>query len=303
MSGSIDNRAASFQHVTAIVNPLSRVPHERIERAFARHAPREAVVRLIPSIAARDAIDITRKIRDEVDLVVAVGGDGTVSEVASGLIGSATPLAIVPAGSTNIVARELGIPANTDQAVALIFTHHRLVRRDLGRCGDRVFLHIAGAGFDARFFARTDNALKRRIGWLAYLPAAVEAWQEHPTQFAITADDQVFELAAQAILIANGGSVIHPRIRLHPGIFADDGWLNVLAVPASPLDAAAAGVAALAGDSRSPWTSIAQCREAIVSATPSVPLQLDGDVVGETPASFNILPGALEIVAPRLRGI
>ncbi|MGI9252694.1 MAG: diacylglycerol/lipid kinase family protein, partial [Thermomicrobiales bacterium] len=169
--------------VVAIVNPNTRRAPDLVERALRGACPADVSCAIRYSESPGHATELARTHAKSCDLIVAAGGDGTVSDVAAGLLGSHVPLAILPAGSTNIVAQELGIPADLSAAARLIFTPHGLLRRDIGLCGDRVFLHMAGAGFDAHFFDRSDRELKRRVGWLAYLPAAASALGEAPASY------------------------------------------------------------------------------------------------------------------------
>ena len=104
----------------------------------------------------------------------------------------------------------------------------RLRAIDIGRSEDRSFVHIAGAGFDAALFQGASPVWKRRLGWFAYLPAAVTALRLPPSDVRITADGAVFEARSSLVLIANGGSAIAPQFRIYPGITVDDGWLDVL---------------------------------------------------------------------------
>ena len=245
--------------------------------------------------------DLAREAADAgADLVVAVGGDGTVADVATGIRGSGVPLGIVPAGSTNIIARELGIPRRPLAAAALLFGAHRLVTLDVGRCGDRSFLHMAGAGLDSRFFARTNPALKRRVGWLAYVPPAAGALRLPPARFTIRADGKVMEVTSSLVLVANGASIVSPSVRLHPATRADDGWLDVLVFTATgPLPIARTlGRLATLSLARSPFLLRLKARRVELQSDPPLPIELDGDVVARTPATFGIEPAALRVVAP-----
>jgi diacylglycerol kinase family enzyme len=124
---------------------------------------------------------VTRQaIAEGAAMTVAVGGDGTVAAVATALYGMGLPLGIIPAGSTNLTARELGIPTDPAATVALLFGPQRHVRLDVGLCGNLCFLHMAGAGLVSRMFAAANPARKRQIGWLAYVPPALHALPPSP---------------------------------------------------------------------------------------------------------------------------
>lgn len=286
--------------VTVVVNPATRRDAATAVAAIRRAAPADTDLRFVETRGPGDAIGQTRHAARASGVVVAVGGDGTVADVATGLRGSGVPLGIVPAGSTNIIARELKIPTDPLAAAALLFGHHRLARRDLGICGDRVFLHMAGAGFDSRFFDGTDPRLKRRVGWVAYVPAAARSLRMPPVRFSIVVDDQRIEVTSALVVVANGGSIISPRLRLNPLIRSDDGLLDLLiftATGAVPLARTLASLLSLRLH-QSPYVVRIPARTVEMTAHPPLAVQLDGDVVDRTPVRFTIDPAAIDIVAP-----
>jgi len=121
-----------------------------------------------------DAIDLAREAAlDGIDVVAALGGDGTVNEVANGLVGSDAALAIVPAGMANVFARSLGIPADPVEATGWLLEHARDAPRQvsLGRAGDRYFLVSCGVGFDAAIVREVERnpRAKRRAGDFFFL--------------------------------------------------------------------------------------------------------------------------------------
>ena len=289
-----------FHRVAVVVNPATRFGAAEIIAILQDVTPPTTKLDVQLTAAPGEAIRLARAAVPAADLVVAAGGDGTVADVATGILGSGTPLGIIPTGSTNIVARELGIPRGPRDAARLLFSPHRLARIDVGRHGDRVFLHMAGAGFDSRFFARADRNLKRRVGWVAYLPAAIASLRLPPSRFTIIADGRETAVTSPLVVVANGSSIITPALHLHPKIRFDDGWLDVLAFTATaPEDIALtiAQVATMTLD-RSSFLFNTRAREVTLHAEPPLPVQLDGDVVDPTPATFSVEPAALAIVAP-----
>lgn len=288
------------RRVVAIVNPATRRDPEPIIALLRDLAPAGTVVDVWRTTGAGTTTQIAHRSLPGADLMVAVGGDGTVAAVASAIDGSGIPLGIVPAGSTNIIARELGIPTNARAAVTLIYGEHRHHDLDLGVCGDSRFLHMAGAGLDSRLFAATNPGLKRRVGWLAYLPAGARNLFTSPVRFTITADETTIEVVSPLVLVANGGSVIAPGLTLYPGIRKDDGMLDVLIfTPHGPIQIVRTlGRAATRGLAHSPYVLRIPVRRVEITSDPPIPIQLDGDVVTMTPAVFEIRPGALRVLAP-----
>jgi len=290
----------SSREIVFIINPATRRTADKITHQIQTLKPPEIDVVIVHTKAAGDATRLARDAARTADLVVACGGDGTVAEVATGILGSGIPLGIIPAGSTNITGRDMGIPTRLPAAIRLLLGAYRLTAIDVGRCGDRCFLHMAGAGIDSRFFAQTDSRLKRRIGWLAYLPPAARAVRLPPARFDLTIEGRTSSVTSPLILIANGGSIITPRLRLDANIRRDDGLLDLLIFTADGVGSVTRTLGALMTMqlSRSAHLVRIQARQIAIDAEPSLPIQLDGDVVEQTPALFTIEPGALQVATP-----
>lgn len=295
--------AAAPRRIAAIVNPTSRGGAAGLERIVRQAAPVGVHVEVLTSNNPGDAVRLAHEASGWADRVVAVGGDGTVADVATGLVGRRVPLAIVPAGSTNIVAKELGLPVSRRASARIALRSTNVVARDLGRCGERCFLHMAGAGVDSHFFQHTDRQLKKRFGWVAYLPAALAAFQLPPARFSIRVDEERIEALTALVVVANGAAVITPNLRLHSAVASDDGWLDLLVFTATDPPAIAKTLALLAAGrlDDSPLLLTRKARQIDVAADPSLPVQLDGDVVARTPVSFSVVPGGIDLVRPEGR--
>lgn len=291
---------AHGQRVVVIVNPVTKGNVERIVRQLRIAAPEEVQLDIRWTEHAEHGGALAYSLRDEAAIMVAVGGDGTVAEVAAAIRGTNTLLGIIPGGSTNIIARELGIPVHVDRAIALLFNEHTVRTLDVGLCGGRAFLHMAGAGFDSELLDLTSSDLKRKVGWVAYLPAAVTALRTLPVRYTIRTPDTEINVVSPLVLIANGGSIIHPRIRLHSGIRKDDGLLDVLVITATtPVELARVlGRLATMNLERSPYLIHLKTTEVSVSTAHAVPVELDGDVVTQTPVTFTIDPAAIHVITP-----
>lgn len=286
--------------VAAIVNPSTRILAARLIAMLEAACPPGVALDIYRTTETGQAVRLAKAASTTASIVIAVGGDGTVADVVTGLAGTPAILGIIPAGSTNITAQELGIPARAADAATLIFSPHRVRVMDVGRCGDRRFLHMAGAGLDSHFFQRTSRALKRRIGWLAYLPAAIIALRQPAAQFTVEVDDQSLSVRSPLVLVANGGAIISPVFRLHPDVRSDDGWLDVLVFTASePLPVIRTIWGFVTGSlATSPYLVHLRGRSVWIGSEPGLPVQLDGDVVTQTPATFSIEPGGIGVVAP-----
>jgi undecaprenyl-diphosphatase len=242
-----------------------------------------------------------------VDVVVAVGGDGTVAALAHALAGTEVALGIVPAGTGNVVSRNLGVPRTPVDAARLIVAGHRR-RIDLGRMAGptgeaRTFVIACGVGFDAHVMRRTPPELKRRLGQPAYfLSAAALAAEIRNVDMRITADGVVHDVQAAEVLVTNMGQAMR-GIRPRREIRIDDGRLDLVVVRASsPLE----GLSALWEAFRHPgpedvpggrvrWLRIEEAR---IEAQIAQPVEADGDPAGRTPIAVTVAPGALSVCVP-----
>lgn len=291
--------------VVAIINPNTRTDDMQIRAALGQWLPEGVSLRMYDTRRDTPTQQLVRDVIGDADGVIACGGDGTVSEVAAAIEGRDVPMGIIPAGSTNIIAQELSIPASTSAAAALAFGPFAIHKMDIGTCNDQFFLHMAGTGLDSLTFEATDEALKRRIGWVAYVPAALKALREKANKYRITIDNEEHSVTSPLVLVANGSSIINSNFRIDNAIRSDDGKLDVLIVTANRphelamLIAHAANPMATLSDS--PWVIQRQASIVEVDSDTPQPIQLDGDVSAETPAVFGILPEAIGISVPAPR--
>ncbi len=236
-----------------------------------------------------------------VDVVAAFGGDGTVMEVARGLMGLETPLAILPGGTANLMSVELGIPKDLAEAVAVASDENsRIHAIDVGKVEDGFFLLRVGMGFPARKVEYADRKLKDKFGVLAYSLAAVRAVRAQPeADYRLTVDDKVFEVRTRACQVYNAGNMGMAGTAPVPGISVEDGLLDLLTLREK------AGLSLLAGGLEHSirhseelfdhW----QGRKICIEADPPQPVHVDGEMVGTTPVRMDILPKAIRVLVPQ----
>ncbi|WP_024286108.1 diacylglycerol kinase family protein [Cellulomonas sp. KRMCY2] len=174
-------------------------------------------------------------------IIVAVGGDGTVRAVAEGLVGTGIPMALIPMGTGNLLARNLDLPlSDQEDLLRIALTGHDetidvgwlTVERPDGSTddGEHLFLVIAGLGFDAQMVAGADEQLKKRLGWLAYFLASVKHLHDRRLRVRVTADGGPPEsMRLRTVLIGNCGR-LPGGITLLPDAVLDDGWLDLAAI-------------------------------------------------------------------------
>ncbi len=286
--------------ILVVVNPATRRGADQLIAAVQRHAPPGVELDVRRTVRDRPVADLIADRIGDASAIVACGGDGTVADVVTALDDSDLPVGIMPGGSTNVIARENRIPLQPDAAARLIFGEHRVARLDVGLSGHRRFLHMAGAGLDSRLFAATNPTLKRRLGWPAYVPAAIRNLLTRPVSFTITVDGTTIHLRSALVLVANGAGIVRPSLPIYPGLRRDDGLLDVIAfTPVGPIQIGRTLLRfATRSLDRSPYAVRLRGRQISLLTDPPIPYQLDGDVVGTTPTTFGVLPGAARLIVP-----
>ncbi|MEL7086306.1 MAG: methylglyoxal synthase, partial [Cyanobacteria bacterium J06597_1] len=251
------------------------------------------------------AADLTRQaIALHPDLVIASGGDGTVSEVASELVGSTIPLGVIPRGTANAFAASLGIPTT----ITPIRSACDVVLKDYTRAVDAATINgrhmvlLAGVGFEAETVERADREAKNRWGPLAYLFAG---WQQLNEQqlfdLEMEIDGNVKQFQAGAITIANAAP---PTSVLAQGIGSvtfDDGMLDVTIVTAaSKLEALRTllemfGAATIGSSVQSENAIHFQAKQVVLRTDPIQKVVVDGELIGTTPLAIGCLPQSLRV--------
>jgi YegS/Rv2252/BmrU family lipid kinase len=252
---------------------------------------------------AGDARDQARAAaRAGVDLVAAYGGDGTVMETASGLIGSGVPLAILPGGTANVLALQFAIPVNLEQACALVCANNTIQEIDVGQAGEHYFLARLSCGLEAAMIEGADRETKNRFGWLAYALAALQALSEPSVaRYTLALDGQTVEHEGVACIVANTGQVglLGTGAAMAPGISMSDGLFDILIVRQADLAALVELTTSMLAGSEAAQSLLRwQAREVNIQSDPPQSLQCDGEIIGLTPVSARILPSAVRVVVP-----
>ncbi|HJZ48081.1 MAG TPA: diacylglycerol kinase family protein [Roseiflexaceae bacterium] len=257
-------------------------------------------VDLRPTAGPGDGTQIAREAaRQGYHLVVAAGGDGTVNEVVNGLAGTETALAALPIGTVNVWVRELGLPLQPRAAAeALLNAQIRTI--DLGRAGDRYFLLMCGVGFDAAVTAEVRADEKRRFGALAYLLRAANlAGRFRGTPARITLDGR--KVRGRVLMIVLGNSQLYGGVvKITARASLDDGLLDVCIIKGNSLWSAPLRALSVVRRrySLDPEIEYHRAREIKISARRPLPVQVDGDHIGQTPMTFAAVPGALRALLP-----
>jgi YegS/Rv2252/BmrU family lipid kinase len=290
--------------VLLIFNPVAARTDPKVVTVVSRVFTREGWdVDVAGTTRPGHAAELARQgVADGVSLVAVYGGDGTTMQAVSGMIGTDVPIALIPGGTGNLLAGNLRVPRDPAAAAraAACGTPRRI---DLGRLerpeGPRYFAVACGAGFDAELMGRTSEEAKRRWRMGAYVAKSWEvAGELRVVPHTIWVDGRSLETQAAMVLVANCGELIPPFFRLREGIAPDDGAFDVVIVNASSMVEGMDAVwhiltGQVNGNQRLQFVRGAEVR--VDAATPR-PVQLDGELAGETPFRVTLLPKALGVI-------
>jgi diacylglycerol kinase (ATP) len=247
--------------------------------------------------------------------VVALGGDGTVHEVINGVAGEGVAggraagtgavVGVLPAGGGNDLARALGLPLDPLEAAHAVL-HARPRRMDLLRlraAGGRECLYAGagGMGLDAEAAQLANTRFRRVPGVARYVAAAIAAFREaRPLAVRLQADGDSYEFTAHLVAVANTPSY-GSGVRIAPAARIDDGWMDLAIVAPLRWSQVLDGLllALRDGDIRWPEMRRMRARKIRLQTDRPVIFHGDGEVLGETPVEIEVLPGHLEILAPR----
>jgi YegS/Rv2252/BmrU family lipid kinase len=230
-------------------------------------------------------------------IVLVAGGDGTINEVIQALAGTATAMGAIPLGTVNVWVRELGLPLDPAETVReLLLGQVRQI--DLGRVNGRYFLLMTGLGFDAEAVRAVEGPVKRRFGPLAFFAAgAVAALWMRGSRLRVRADGRTFE--TDAVLVTIGNTRLWAgAVQITHRATAADGLLDVCIFPGHSLLTRLRHLLLvfIRRHEDDPEVTYLQVRELLVAARPSLPLHVDGEPLGTTPARVEVVPGALRVL-------
>jgi len=257
----------------------------------------------MPTSAPGEATSLAREaVRQGADLVLVLGGDGTVNEVVQGLAHSNVPLGVLPGGTANVLAMELGLGSRSEAAarkLAAFEARPVALGRITGSFGSRYFLLMSGAGLDANIVYEVSAGLKNAAGKLAYWAAGFARFFQRVDQLEVSIDDKIHQCGfALVSRVRNyGGDLeIASGASLH-----DDHFEVVLFEGSNPLryawymlNVAAKRVQRIRG--------VRVLRAQHVEILTATPVQIDGEYLGRQAVSIEIVPGALRLLLPVKHG-
>ena len=277
----------------------------RADRPEVRHLVswvRDKGIDVVPRVTweTGDATRFAREaVSDGVTAVVAVGGDGTVNEVVNGLVGSRVPLGVIPVGTANDFARQMGIPTSIDHAMDVILRQPAR-EMDVGQVNGRVFLNVSTGGVGAETTAETSPAAKERLGPLAYaLTGLKKMGALRPRRGYFSGPG--FEYRGEWLIFAVGnGRVTGGGTAITPHASVRDGLLDVCIIEAMPrAEFARLTLLVRKGEHLGhPAVRYAQLPELTVESSRSMAVNVDGEPVNARRLVYRAIAGGLMVHVP-----
>jgi YegS/Rv2252/BmrU family lipid kinase len=294
-----------IKNIRIIINPAAGIGESILPIINA--SMKEAGIKWEASIThqAGDAIQFARAaVKEGIDALAVYGGDGTLREAISGLIGSEIPLVILPGGSANVMATELGIPFDLKEACTLL-SHGSLETKtiDVGQFDKRYFIVGISLGFEADVVKGADRETKNKIGIFAYLLSAVAALKKTKrTVYHLKIDGQEHEVQGLTCIITNTGNLGFSNISFDKHIDVSDGFLDVIVVRKVNLSLFKLMVVTLLKRERPDNLELVehwQGKDISVSSSPKQTVQCDGEILEKIPLHIKIIPGAIKVLVPK----
>ena len=234
---------------------------------------------------------------------VAVGGDGTIAGVASGLVNTGKPLVIIPSGTVNALARELHIPIGIQQAADWWVKNRQIRKIDVLQIQDRYFLLNVSVGVSASIMKEARREEIHKQGVFAFLRQALKRRSELPSyRFQVSIDGVVTYMRATELFIANSGALLGLKaFKIDPNADLDTGRMSICyARLRSIFDYVriALKLIAVPSDEQNELNCTDALKEVRIHANQPVPVQGDGEQVGATPVTITLVPHALQVVVP-----
>jgi YegS/Rv2252/BmrU family lipid kinase len=286
-----------MNNTLVILNPAARGDRARRQRARVETIAHGSVI--CPTSRSGEAETLARRAADEgFERIVAAGGDGTIHEVVNGLAGTGAALGLLPMGTMNVFATELGLPIHDLGLCWDIIQNGNTRLVDLPKANDKYFAQLAGVGLDAQVVKETSLALKRSFGPLSYLIQAAQIAARVPPRLSIESENASID-EGSFVLVGNGRlyggpfpffkNAVNNDGLLDVIVFKRLGYLEIIRYLQNVL---------FSSEINAPEVEYFQTSRLRVTSDQPVPVELDGELVGTSPVEFGVQKQLLRVLAP-----
>ena len=286
-----------MKKTVVILNPAARGERAHRLRSQVESITRGAV--LCATSHSGEAEVLARHAAAEgFERIVAAGGDGTINEIVNGIAGHDVALGLLPIGTMNVFATELGLPSNNLRACWEIIRQNRVRPIDLPSANGKHFVQLAGVGLDAQVVKETSRSFKRNFGPLSYLISAAQIASRQPPRLLIESENAAVE-EGSFVLVGNG-RLYGGRLPFFKQAVIDDGLLDVIVFKRLSYVEIIRYLqnVIFTPQITAPDVEYFQTKRLRVSSEEDVPVEVDGELIGSCPVEFRIRSGGLRVLAP-----
>src|SRR5438477_10922432 len=278
-----------------ILNPAAHSERAQRKRAHVESLARDCVVCATTRTGEAELM-ARRGVKEGFEKIVAAGGDGTINEVVNGLAGSNATLGLLPIGTMNVFANELGLPVSDLELCWKIILSDNTRVVDLARANEKFFVQLAGVGLDAQVVKETSAQFKRNFGPLSYLISAAQIAARKPPRLSIQSSEA--SVKEGSFVLVGNGRLYGGRFPFFKHAVIDDGLLDVIVFKSLGYLEIIKYLqdVVFSSDIRVPEIEYFQTRRLRVESDQSVPVELDGELVGNCPVEFSLFERSLRVL-------
>ena len=289
-----------FKNIHFIINPASGKEEPILNYISQAFADSNINWDLSLTKKGHSAAELAKKLIDKTDLVIVYGGDGCVTEVATALHGSCTPMAILPGGTANVMAKELDIPQDSRDALELLKDgNHQIKNIDMGTVNGKPFLLRVNMGIMADMILTADRKLKETVGQMAYGVTAVKTIAAaEEVSYKMIIDGKTIEETGVSLTITNSGNIGVGDLSMQPGISVTDGLLDIILLKdtdlSSLLKVAGSTLLRQKTDALMHW----RCKEVVISTKKAQQYIRDDCEETAKKLTIKMVPASIKILVP-----
>lgn len=285
-----------MNRICIILNPAAKSERAKGLSRKVQQIAKGAVIKYTEGPGDAEA-KAERAIQQGFDTIVAAGGDGTINEIVNGIDGANVNLGILPIGTINVFAIELGIPTQVEEAWQVI-QRGKVKAIDLATANDHRFVQLAGVGLDAEIVEKTDVQAKKMLGPLSYVLTATQVMTRKPPKLRIITEQSQI-LRGSFVLIGNGRFYGGP-FEIFKNARIDDGFLDVCVFEQMNPLAIARYLQGILTGSHTKFDDVKHFKttRVLIESDELVPVEVDGELLGHLPCEFSIKRRALNVIVP-----
>lgn len=289
-----------FKNIHVIINPAAGKQEPILAYLNKAFLNSYSKLHVYKARQKNDVFLIASRLANKNDLIAIYGGDGSISEVASALYGKKATMGIIPGGTANVTSKDLGIPQDTEDAIALLINElSKTIHMDMGIVNSDPFLLRVNLGIMADMIIAVDPKMKDRFGQLAYGITAIESiWKTDPIQYRMIIDGEEINETGVSLTVTNAGNIGIGDFSFLPGIEITDGFLDVILLNGTDFLSLMRVAGTTLFQTESEVLKHWKCKEISIHTEKPVKYICDDTAKDAKFLHIKVVPGALQVLVP-----